>query len=430
MNNIRKANYIFGWLLLIITLVSGFLIKYYEDYSVFFLILLIAEIVVAIIFRKRIFGKNVLTVSRILLGLLFIYSGFVKAVDPIGTNYKIIDYFIAYGTEWASPIALYLSIFLNAFEFVVGGFLLLLSVKIRTVSWLVLLMMIFFTLTTVFDAVYNPVPDCGCFGEALILTNWQTFYKNLVINVLVVIVFFNRHSFKKAFTSKGEWAIIGVAVVLVVYFQVYNYNHLPMVDFRAWKVGNKMINENPEPMKYYLTYQNKETGERKEFLSPNYPYDDSVWMSKWEFVSQRIEDPNPKLHNLAILDDYGADVTSQFIENPDFQFLLIAYDLSKVKSKNFDKINEFYNKCDDLGISFIVLTSSTPEEVQQFKKRVNAADFEFYFSDDTELESIVRANPGLVLLKDAVVLGKWHHNDFPDFQEFLDRYYNDESFED
>lgn len=408
--------------MLILALVSGFLIKYCEDYSVYFLVLLMAEIIIAVIFRKIIFDKYVINISRILLGLLFIYSGFVKAVDPIGTNYKIIDYFIAYGTEWANPLALYLSIFLNAFEFVVGGFLLLLNVKIRTVSWLVLLMMIFFTLTTVFDAVYNPVPDCGCFGEALILTNWQTFYKNLVINVLVIIVFFNRSSIKKAFTSRGEWAIIGISVVMVVYFQVYNYRHLPVVDFRAWKVGNKMSNDDPRPMKYYLTYMNKETGEQKEFLSPDYPYNDSVWLSKWIFVNQRIENPNPKLHDLSILDADGSDVTSQFIENPDFQFLLIAYDLTKVKKRLIPEINEFYKQCDNIGISFIVLTSSTPEEIEEFKERVHPADFEYYFADDIALESIVRANPGLVLLKNAVVKGKWHHNDFPDFQECLDRF--------
>ena len=418
---------LFGWLLLAAALVSGFLIKYYEEYSAFFLVLLLAEMIVAFIFRKRIFDTSVISASRILLGLLFLYSGFVKAVDPIGTNYKIIDYFIAYGTEWASPVAIYLSVILNAFEFVVGGFLLLLNVKIRFVSWLVMLMMAFFTITTVFDAFYDPVPDCGCFGEAIILTNWQTFYKNLVINVLVIIIFFNRNSIKRTFANRGEWAIIGITTLLVVYFQVYNYNHLPLVDFRAWKVGNKMVNDNPEPMSFYLTYMNKETGEKQEFLSPNYPYDDSVWMSQWIFVDQRIEDPNPKLHNLAIMDSLGNDVTSTFIENPDFQFLLIAYDLSKVNTKIFDKINLFYEKCDDIGVSFIVLTSSFPEEVEDFKARVNPAGFEYYFADDTELETIVRANPGLVLLKDAVVMGKWHYNDFPDFREFTDRFYKNDS---
>lgn len=424
MDNKSKFNKIFGWIILIAALASAFLIKYYKEYSTFFLVLLLVEFFVALIFSKKIFDKNVIRISRILLGLLFIYSGFVKAVDPMGTNYKIIDYFIAYGTEWASPVALYLSIFLNAFEFVVGGFLLLLNIKIRTVSWLVVLMMVFFTLTTAFDAIYNPVPDCGCFGEAIILTNWQTFYKNIVIDTLVVILFFNRGVLKKYFTSRGEWAIIGVAVVMVVYFQVYNYNHLPLVDFRAWKVGNKMITENPEPMKYYLTYMNKETGEKKEFLSPNYPFNDSVWLSKWIFVNQRIEDPNPKKHDLVILDKYGSDVTEQFVENEDFQFFLIAYDLLKVKKKVIPRINEFYKQCDNIGISFIVLTSSTPEEIEEFKKEYDPANFEYYFADDTSLEAIIRANPGLVLLKNGVVKGKWHYNDFPDFQEFIDRFYN------
>jgi len=374
------------------------------------------------VFSKKIFDRSAVNVSRTLLGLLFIFSGFVKAVDPMGTKYQIIDYFVAYGIEWANPFALYLSIFLNAFE-LVCGILMLLNVKIRTiVSWLVLLMMAFFTVTTVNDALYNPVPDCGCFGEAIIMTNWQTFYKNLVINVFVVIMFFNRSSVRRTYKSKVELAIIALAVVIVVYFQVYNFMHLPMLDFRPWKVGNKMSIENAEPMKYYLTYMNKETGEKKEYLSPDYPYNDSVWMSQWVFVSQRIEDPNPKKHDLAILDEQGQDVTAHFVENQDFQFFLVAWDLTKVKDKQIPPINKFYKQCENVAISFIVLTSSTPEEIEKFKERINPIDFEYYFADDTSLEAMIRSNPGLVLLKDAVVKGKWHYNDFPTFKEFLDEF--------
>ncbi len=423
MEKSSRLNSIFGWLLIIAALISAYLITRIEEYCVFFLILLVVELVIALVFCKKIFDMNVVTVSRILLGLLFIFSGFVKAVDPMGTKYQIIDYFIAYGTEWANPVALYLSIFLNAFE-LVCGILLLLNVKKRTLAWLVLLMMTFFTLTTLYDALYNPVPDCGCFGEAIIMTNWQTFYKNLVINVFVLIIFFNRDSIQKAFKPKSELAIIGIAAVIVVCFQIYNYMHLPMVDFRAWKVGNRMANEETMPIKYYLTYMNNETGEKKEYLSPNFPYNDSVWMSQWVFVNQRIEDPNPKKHDLAILDSFGSDVTSEFVENKDFQFFLVAWDLSKVKEKLIPDINEFYKQCNNIGISFIVLTSSTFEEIEEFKERANPAGFEYYFSDDTSLEAMIRSNPGMVLLKDAVVKAKWHYNDFPDFQEFMDEYYS------
>jgi len=424
MEQTRRLYQIFGWILIIVALISAYLIKQFEEYSAFFLALLIVELVIALVFCKRIFDRNVITVSRILLGLLFIFSGFVKAVDPMGTKYQIVDYFIAYGIEWANPLSLYLSIFLNGFELVVGGILLLLNVKIRTVSWLVLLMMAFFTLTTVYDALYNPVPDCGCFGEAIILSNWQTFYKNLIINVFVVIVFFNRGINKKTFAPKAEWITIGIAVVMVVFFQVYNYRHLPMVDFRPWKVGNKMANEETKPMKYYLTYMNKESGEKKEYLSPDYPYNDSVWMSQWIFVSQRIEDPNPKKHDLAILDSYGSDVTSHFIENPDFQFLLVSWDLDNIKEKLIPEINHFYKQCENVGISFIFITSGTPEEVEKFKERVHPVEFEYYFADDTSLKAMIRSNPGFVLLKGAVVKGKWHYNDFPEFQEFIDEYYS------
>ncbi len=426
MENKIKSYKIYGWLLIIITLFSGIAIKWFTEFSTLFLILLIVELGIALSFNRKIFDRNAINLSRILLGLLFIYSGFVKAVDPIGTNYKIIDYFIAYGTEWASPLAIYLSIFLNAFEFVVGGILLFLNVKTRLLAWLVLAMMIFFTIVTAFDALYNPVPDCGCFGEAIILSNWQTFYKNLVIDVFLVILFFNRKRIKKVFTSRGEWAIIGIAVFMVCYFQIHNYRHLPLVDFRAWKVGNKMVNENPQPLQYFVTYMNKESGEKQEFLSPNFPYNDSIWLSQWHFVDQRIDDPNPKQHDLIIFDNENNDVSAQFIENPDFQFLLISHDLTKAKKRVIQKIFDFYTECYDAGISFVILTSSSHEECQEFDNKSGSPGYEYYFADDTALEAIVRANPGLVLLRNAVVLGKWHHNDFPKYEYFVEDYYQKE----
>ncbi|MCD4682324.1 MAG: DoxX family protein, partial [Bacteroidales bacterium] len=284
-----------GWLLIILILFSGYLISCFEEFNGFFLFVLVAEMLLVIYFIRRFIHAQI-TISRIVLALIFIYSGFVKGVDPVGTEYRIADYFIAFGSDWAIPLALPLSIVLNAAEFILGV-LLLLNVSIRITSWLVFLMMAVFTIVTINDALYDPVPDCGCFGDAIILANWQTLYKNLVIDALLLIVFFSRNRTVRWFTVKIEWAVLVISVVGFVFFEIYNIRHLPIIDFRDWKVGNKMVNEDPLPLKYYLTYRNIETNEEQDYLSPDYPYNDSVWLSQWEFVKQRVIDPNPRLHD-------------------------------------------------------------------------------------------------------------------------------------
>ncbi len=404
-----------GWLLIILILFSGYLISCFKEFNGFFLFVLVAEMLLVIYFIRRFIHAQV-TISRIVLALIFIYSGFVKGVDPVGTEYRIADYFIAFGTDWAIPFALPLSIILNAAEFILGV-LLLFNVSIRITSWLVILMMAVFTIVTINDALYDPVPDCGCFGDAIILTNWQTLYKNLAIDALLLIVFFSRNRTVKWFTVKIEWAVLAISVAGFVFFEIYNVRHLPVIDFRDWKTGNKMVNENSLPLKYYLTYRNIVTGKEKEYTSPDYPYNDSVWLSQWEFVKQRVFDPNPRLHDMRIEDKDGNDFTADFIENPDYQFLFIAYDISRTSLKNIDITRNFINKSFESGLSFIAITSSLPEDVYNYKQD-NDLDLDFYYSDDVPLMTMIRSNPGLILMKEGVVIEKWHYNDFPSFSEF------------
>ena len=231
------------WIILIGILSSGFLIARYEEYNSFFITLLTFEIILVIVMSRR-FTNVQITAGRIILGLVFICSGFVKGVDPVGTEYRIIDYFIAFGTEWAIPLALPLSVLLNSVEFVLGV-LLLFNVAMRVTSLMVMVMMAVFTVITINDAMYNPVPDCGCFGDALVISNWQTFYKNLLIDALLLIVFLSRHRIGKRIALKTGWAILFVSILGFIVFEIYNIRHLPVIDFRDWKVGNKMVNDNP-----------------------------------------------------------------------------------------------------------------------------------------------------------------------------------------
>jgi uncharacterized membrane protein YphA (DoxX/SURF4 family) len=361
--------------------------------------------------------KTVRIISRILVGLVFIFSGFVKGVDPLGTAYRITDYFQAYHMDWAIPLSLTLSIILCSFEFVLGV-LLVLNVKMKQTSWLVLLMMSFFTIVTFVDAIHNLVPDCGCFGDAVKLTNWQTFYKNVFLMVFVFILFFGRKKDIPWFTNTREWLIIATFSFLFIWFSVYNYRNLPIINFRPWKVGNKMLSDNPQPIKNYLIYKNKQTGETKEYLSSELPWQDTVWMANWEYDTIRVENPNKSsLGSFSIVDSSGSDYTEHFVRNPEFQFFVAANDLRTADKEVFKKISIFNEKAKAKGISLIVLTGNSPDEIDKFKKEVNITDLEFYSSDDISLKAMIRSNPGLVLLKKAVVLGQWHYRNFPEFDE-------------
>ena len=361
--------------------------------------------------------KNLRTFSRILVGLVLIFSGFVKGVDPLGTAYKITDYFEAYHMIWASPLSLYLSILLCTFEFVLAV-LLVINVKMKQVAWLVLLLMSFFTAVTFYDALYSPVPDCGCFGDAIVLTNWETFYKNLVLMVFVLIVFLGRNKIKAYFTTIKEFSIIGIVSLLFIWFSVYNYRNLPLINFRPWKVGNKMMSDNPQPSKFYLVYKNKQSGETKEYLSNELPWQDTVWVANWEYVSTREDNPNKSLLGaFAISDSVGTDMTEHFVRNPEFQFFIASYNIKEANKEAFEKLNPFIEKANSKGISIIILTGSSSEEIAEFKKLFPKMNYEIFTSDDIALKAMIRSNPGLVLLKKAVVLGQWHWRNIPDFDE-------------
>jgi uncharacterized membrane protein YphA (DoxX/SURF4 family) len=412
---------IVGWVLLMIILVSGVSIYWIEGLSLIFMVALVVEIGLVILFINS-FSKIQISISRIILGCLFIFSGFVKGVDPVGTQYRIEDYFIAFGTDWAIPLALPLSIILNASEFMLGV-LLLLNINIRITSWLVVIMMLIFTVLTLNDAINNPVPDCGCFGDALIISNWQTFYKNLVIDALLLMVFLTRKRIPGWFNYLAELILFATALIGFVYFEIVNIRHLPAIDFMDWKVGKTMINENPVPLKYYLSYKNKQSGEVKEYLSPDYPFNDSVWMANWEFLSQRVIDLNPHLHDLRAEDEWGNDHTQAIVNNPDFQFILVSYDLSKANLKNLETMREMIHYCEASNFSFAVLTASLPGFTAEFKE-TNKIDADFFFADDITLMAMIRSNPGLILMKNGTILGKWHYNDFPSPDEIKKDFLN------
>lgn len=374
--------------------------------------------------NKKVIEPSVVKVIRVITALIFLFSAVTKGIDPVGTNYRVVDYLEAYGWYSLIDFSFALSVLLISVEFLLG-IALLFKLRIRLAALGVLLIMIFFTVVTFVDAMYNLVTDCGCFGDAVKLTNWQTFYKNLVLLVFVIIIFIKQKSIAR---KMYKWMQIAILIIFLAgfdWFIFHNYNHLPVVDFRDWKIGNDMKSSGRETVKNYLVYKNNETGETKEFISPNYPWNDSVWLSEWEFVNQRIDDSQLVLkHGLIIEDENGNNFTEEIIENPDYQFVLTSYDIEKADGLGMIDAAGLFNKMNQNNVNVAMLTSSTEDIIEKYKE-LYSIDYDVFFADDTELKAMIRSNPGLVLMKNGVVISKWHHNDFPQINEVEELLSND-----
>ncbi len=352
--------------------------------------------------------KIIQSISRYFIAAVFLFSGFVKGIDPLGTAYKIEDYFVAYSMDWALPLSLILAFALIAFELSLG---IMLAFKIlpRFTRVSMAILMLFFTFVTLYDGLYNPVPDCGCFGDALIISNWQTFYKNILIDILLIPLFFEHY---KA-TSLKKHLSWGFGIYFIFLgFSYYNLKHLPLIDFRFWKIGSQVIDSNQKPIRIYLTYKNTTTSEEKEFLSPNFPYQDSLWLSQWKFVSSRQFNPNKNSQAVMIFDLNGNDVSAEVLSYPGKSLLLISNNLDKIKHSKIKKIKKLLQLAEKESIPISLVTASLKKSIEHFSTQ-SQIDIPFYLADDIDLKTMIRSNPGLILLENGKVLKKWAFDDFP-----------------
>jgi len=374
--------------------------------------------------------KYLLLVSRIIFGLVFLFAGFAKAVDPLGTAYKLEEYFTVFGVDWMMPLSLPLAILLNTAEMVVG-LAILLGIKMRISAWGGLLFMAFFTPLTLYIAIFNPVSDCGCFGDAIKISNWATFYKNIVFSALAVFIFVNRKKVNPLLSEKKDWYLLLAGFLAGVLLALYCLRNEPIIDFRPWKVGNNIIElmqGEPEVSEVFLIFQNNQTGELVEYPADNYPWDDEEWNQIWSFKDQRINVIKPgkpaPIEGFMINDSLGNDITEELLLNPDFNFIVVAYNLNNTNRRSFERrINPLAMEANQEGIGFIALTSSSWTEVNAFTEEMGS-QFSIYQSDDANLRTIVRANPGLLLMKDGVVVAKWAHRNIPSFEAIRNRYMN------
>jgi hypothetical protein len=266
------------------------------------------------------------------------------------------------------------------------------------------------------------VPDCGCFGEAVKLSNVATFIKNLILMAFIVPIFMWRSKYKSALGIRGDIFVIALFTLAFGGLSVWSVRHLPIIDFMDWKTGNRINQSETLPVKFYVTYKSKVTGEEKEYLSPNYPWSDSTWLAEWEFAGQRVEDPNANSGAVLKVEDMnGIDVTRSILDYPDYQFIFTSWNLEKAREEAFVEILPFYVQARDAGIPFLCITSALPGEIRSFRLKHGTA-FEYYNADDIVIKTMVRSNPGLILLKDGVVIAKFNSRDIPPFSAIREKY--------
>jgi uncharacterized membrane protein YphA (DoxX/SURF4 family) len=362
-------------------------------------------------------------ISRYLLAITFIFSGFVKGVDPLGSAYKFGDYFMAFGLDFLMPFALPLSFILCAAELVIG-LMLLFNVRSALASWGALLFMSVFTPLTLVLAIYNPVSDCGCFGDAIILTNWETFFKNLPLLAASMFLVYHRKRFTSALPFPYELAATFLLVVISFAPSFHGYRNLPLIDFRPYSIGTNIPKamEFPEdaPMDEYKTvlFYEKD-GVVKEFTQENFPWQDTTWIfvdSKSVLVKKGYE---PPISNFVLNDLYGWNLTDSILSSPGYTMLAVAYRLDSTNEEAFSKLNELYFKAKEERINFYCLTASTSADIDRFVSKTGVA-FPFLQADEIMLKTTVRANPGLILLDEGTIIGKWHYRNFPDPDFFED----------
>ncbi|PKQ68655.1 hypothetical protein BZG01_02755 [Labilibaculum manganireducens] len=359
-------------------------------------------------------------VSRLFVGLIFIFSGFVKAVDPMGSTFKFTDYFLAFGMDALKETAFPLAILLSALEFTVGMALIFNSRKNIT-AWLALLFMLFFTPLTFVLAISNPVTDCGCFGDALVLSNWETFWKNIVILAFTLVIFLRRKKDENQHPVWEQNLLVGFALAVSIWISTYSYRHLPLIDFRPYHIGANIsdgmkIPEGAPADEYRSLFKYEKNGVVKEFDETNYPWQDTTWKYVDSEQIKIKEGYTPPIHDFSISNETEGDITNMVLSDNGYTFLLVSKNLSEINESALLKIKELAFYALENNIQFIGLTASGEDAMQSFKT-TNELPFEFYNTDEIQLKTIIRSNPGLLLLKKGTILDKWHFKDFPEAKQ-------------
>lgn len=362
----------------------------------------------------------IINLFRIVLGLTFILSGFVKAIDPLGTQYKIEDYLgvLSLGGMLPDFVTLGTSVAISAIEFTLGV-LLLFAISRRVISKVTLVFMTIMTLITAWLYIANPISDCGCFGDAIHLTNGETLLKNIIMLVMTAVVVYKPRDMIRTLSNGNSTIVINYSVLFILLYAAYSLYMLPQFDFRPYHIGTNIEEEMkipegaPQP-EFETTFLMKKDGQTKEFTLENYPD------STWEFVDSKTimvkEGFVPPIHDFSILSLNGDDLTEDILQQKGYTFLLIAPYLEKADDSNFGPIDQIYEYAEEYGYKFYCLTASGKQAIARWQD-MTGAEYPFYNTDAVTLKTIIRSNPGMLLLKDGTVIQKWSHNELPNDSE-------------
>ena len=355
-------------------------------------------------------------ICRTLLGLVFIFSGAVKAIDPLGTVYKIEDYLKAFGGVFTNllPMAEAAAWGLIVLELLLGVCMLL-NVHTQGTSWLALLFYCVMTPLTLYIAITNPVSDCGCFGDAVVLTNWQTFWKNVALIMLAIILVVLRKSVHSLWQVWMEIVIAVVTIVLAVAFMAWTNNHLPIKDFRPYKIGNHIPTlmeypEDAEADQYEISFVYAKDGVEEVFTLENYPKGDSTWIfirQESKLIKKGYE---PPIHDLEIINAEYEDITWDILESEEPVTLVVMYDLAKADKEQMSKVEALYEACVNNWQQCYILTGSGTNEIINFSLEHPTLSDCICTCDPVTLKTIVRANPGVIIVQNGTVIDKYNIN--------------------
>ena len=365
--------------------------------------------------------RNIITqFSRLFVGILFIISGLIKLNDPVGFSYKLAEYFSepVFNLPFLVPFSLPLALFLVIIE-VLLGIMLLIGYKSKFTIWSLLLMIVFFTFLTFYSAYYNVVKDCGCFGDALHLTPWQSFTKDVILLFFIFILFANKKLVKPLFSNANfQNSIVFLGLAACVFMAYTVLNHLPIIDFRPYKVGTNIqkgmeIPEGAPQAVVEMIFIYKVNGVNKEFTEKdltNIPEGAEFVDRKDKVISEGYV---PPIHDFTMMKD-GSDYKDELLQEPKL-LMLVTYDLTKSDADGMQKLETLYKDATAKGYKVIGMTNSSEEEIQKAQKTYNLK-FDFYTCDAIALKTIERANPSIVILEKGTVKQKVHYNDIQDLK--------------
>ncbi|HSJ67377.1 MAG TPA: BT_3928 family protein [Anditalea sp.] len=354
----------------------------------------------------------ILLIVRFVVGGLFIFSGLIKINDPIGTSIKLEEYFDVFSYDIApffsslKAISLPLAVFLVVVE-VVLGIMLILNYKPKFTTIALAVIIVFFTFLTFYSAYFNKVTDCGCFGDAIKLTPWESFYKDIFLVVLIAILLIFQNSLRP---NKQYWAagITAVSLVLATGLSIYAIQNLPFIDFRAYKVGVN-INTAMQPSAA-LEYSYVMTKGGEQVVFDQYPTGD-----EYEFVEMNLKNPDalPKISDFSVWNEQG-DFTEEILSKK--RVLILISNISKMDQSNFDDIDNLIKDLKGTEVRISMISASSEDEIKAMIQRLNW-DVDYYMADATVVKTIIRSNPGIMVLQEGIILGKYHHNNTPDASE-------------